>query len=285
MLLFAIVLTSCNTASTEKKETEDDLRITLIKKWESEPVFTTAESALYDKASNVIYVSNIEGEPWVNDAIGSIGKLSVDGSVLDSRWVEGLNAPKGMGIYEKILYVADNQRLIEIDITIGKVVNAYEVEGCEGLNDVSIAKDGTVYFTDSQKGAIYMLKNGEISTVLDSLQGSNGILVEDHRILFATWGNESLNEYLFEDKSRKIIADSLAQPDGIVSLGDGAYLVSSWKGLLHYIEADGRTHLILDTSDDIINAADIGYIADKNLILVPTFFKNSVVAYELQVNQ
>jgi hypothetical protein len=30
-----------------------------------------------------------------------------------------------------------------------------------------------------------------------------------------------------------------------------------------------------------VSAADIEYIADKKLLLVPTFFKNKVVAYEL----
>jgi len=39
---------------------------------------------------------------------------------------------------------------------------------------------------------------------------------------------------------------------------------------------------LMDTSDQKINAADFEYIPDKNLHMVPTFFANTVVAYQLK---
>ena len=70
----------------------------LVKLWESDTLFTTAESVIFDTKSKVIYVSNIEGQPWEEDGKGSIGKLSLDGKVINAKWVTGLNAPKGLGI-------------------------------------------------------------------------------------------------------------------------------------------------------------------------------------------
>ena len=42
-----------------------------------------------------------------------------------------------------------------------------------------------------------------------------------------------------------------------------------------------KNSLLIDTRKDSVSAADIEYIAGKKLLLVPTFFKNKVVAYEL----
>jgi len=39
---------------------------------------------------------------------------------------------------------------------------------------------------------------------------------------------------------------------------------------------------LLDTTPQEINAADIDYIPSKNLLLVPTFFDDRVMAYELK---
>jgi len=77
------------------------------------------------------------------------------------------------------------------------------------------------------------------------------------------------------------MADSLETPDGIEAVGDGGYLVSSWNGQVHYVDPSGKTLRVLDTRADSIGAADIEYIPEKKLLLVPTFFKNRVAAYEL----
>jgi hypothetical protein len=39
--------------------------------------------------------------------------------------------------------------------------------------------------------------------------------------------------------------------------------------------------LIFDTTNDKINAADIDYIPEKQLLLVPTFLDNRAMAYKL----
>ena len=51
---------------------------------------------------------------------------------------------------------------------------------------------------------------------------------------------------------------------------------------MHYVDPDNnRSQKLLDTKDQKINAADIGYIESQELLLVPTFFDNRVVAYKV----
>lgn len=283
-LLLAALWIACKpkeSTTTETVMVPPPVKLTKI--WESDTVFTTVESAIFDPATGIIYVSNIDGQPWEADGKGSIGKLNADGTTIEAKWVSGLNAPKGLAIAGGKLYVADITELVEIDLTEGKILNKFKVEGSEGLNDVTSSPEGIVYFTDSKLGKAHMLKEGMVNLVLDSLKGSNGIFFEPERLLIATWGDESLNAYQFADQAFISLADSIPQPDGIEAVGDGSYLVSSWKGLVHFVHPDGTTELILDTTSDSINAADIDYIQEKKLVLVPTFYKNTIAAYELSM--
>lgn len=257
-------------------------KISMTKIWESDTLFTTCESVIYDAQRDVIYVSNIDGQPWDDDKKGSIGKLNVDGTVINAKWVEGLSAPKGLGLIDNILYVTDISNIVAINVETGTIANSYPVEGSQGLNDVTTATDGTVYVSDSKSGIIYMLKDGVVSTLVEGFRGSNGVHVESDRLLIGTGGNSSLTAYKFSDQTSSIIAKEIPQPDGIEPVGDGSYLVSSWKGMIHFVHPDGTKELLLNTSIDSIYSADIDYIESKKMVLVPTFFGNSVVAYTLE---
>jgi hypothetical protein len=72
----------------------------------------------------------------------------------------------------------------------------------------------------------------------------------------------------------------LAPGDGIEKYKTG-WLVSNWNGAVHYISAGGDVMEILNSEEAKLNSADIEVIEDKNMLLVPTFFGNTVSAYEL----
>jgi hypothetical protein len=69
--------------------------------------------------------------------------------------------------------------------------------------------------------------------------------------------------------------------DGLEATGDGRYVFSDWSGNIFLVGRDKSIEKILGTAEAKINAADIEYIPSKNLLLVPTFFDNRVMAYEL----
>ena len=125
------------------------------------------------------------------------------------------------------LYVADNVKLIKIDQKLGKILHKYEVKDCQRLNDVAATADGSVYFTDSEKGVVFLLKDGVVSTVVNGLRGWNGIFYETDRLLLGTWSDSCLTVYNFKTQNKTIFAKNLSKPDGIEAIGNGSYLVST----------------------------------------------------------
>jgi outer membrane protein assembly factor BamB len=253
---------------------------TLTLLWETDSVLTTCESVLFDEANNILYVANIAGDPGQKDGNGSIAKVTLDGKVENAAWVKGLDAPKGMGIANGKLYVADIDQIREIDLTSGAITKSYPVTGAQFLNDVTVDAGGKIYVSDMNTGKIILLENGTVSEYLTDQDHPNGLLAEDGRILMALWNPKTLTAI---DANKQVLplADSIDNPDGIEAVGDGGYLVSSWNGVVTYVDASGNTTVILDTTADQISAADIEYIPSRNLLLVPTFGKNTVAAYQL----
>ena len=77
----------------------------LVKLWSTDTLLKVPESVLFDGKNSVLYVANIDGQPWANDGKGSIGKVGLDGKIIAVDWVSGLQAPKGMGLHKNKLFV------------------------------------------------------------------------------------------------------------------------------------------------------------------------------------
>ena len=253
----------------------------LVKKWETDSVLKVPESVLFDQKNNVLYVANIDGkEPWGKDGKGSIGKVGTDGKILAIEWVTGLNAPKGMGLFNNKLYVADIDHVVVIDINNGSVVQTIPVDGAVGLNDISIDKKGIVYVSDSEAKKVHRIDNGTATTWLEKLQGPNGVLWFEEELYVLDNGGMYKVE---KDKSLTKITDGMdGGTDGIENVTGKDFIVSCWAGSIWYVNADGNKEHLLDTRDQNINSADIGYDAKNRIAYVPTFWKNSVVAYQLK---
>lgn len=264
------------TANAEKKEP-----VTLTLKWETEPVLTTCESVLHDDDEDVLYVSNINGAPDGKDGNGFISKVSLDGKVTEVQWVKGMNAPKGMGLHGGKLFVADIDRVHEVDTKSGKITKSHPVKGAKFLNDIAV-DNGKVYISDSRGGSIYLIEDGKLSTFMSDLQGPNGLFTDNKEIIMALWDAKTLNSVDATSKQVTLRTEGIENPDGIEAIGNNQYLISSWNGVVHHIDKDWKKTMVLDLREDSVNSADIEYIKSKNLLLVPTFFKNTVRAYEVK---
>jgi DNA-binding beta-propeller fold protein YncE len=249
----------------------------LTKKWETDTVFKTPESVLYDAAGDVLYVANMNPD---KPGQGSIGKLGLDGKPIAVEWVTGLTSPKGMGIFKNLLYVAELTDVAVIDIKKAAIIKRIPVEGASFLNDISVSKNGTVYVSDSRTFKIHMIEKGLVSTVLQNLQGPNGILVLEEGLMILDKG--SLIELLPNNQTTSLAVGMDPSTDGIELVKPNEYIVSCWNGVIYYVSADGNRTTLLDTRAQKINSADIGYDVKKRIVYVPTFFKNGVVAYELK---
>ena len=254
----------------------------LEKKWETDSILQTPESVLYDAGNKVLYTSNIGARPDARDGSGSIGKVSLDGKIIAADWVKGLNAPKGMALVKNTLWVATVDELVTIDITKGEITNHIKVPGATFLNDVAADSKGNIYVTDSHKKQLWKVENNKPSQILDStkLKGPNGVLVHNNNIYVLDDGTL----YRVENgNSLKKLAEGMeGHTDGVENVQGNEFIVSCWRGVIYYVNSDGTTQKLLDTRDQQINAADIGYDSKTKMVYVPTFFRKKVVAYQLK---
>ena len=72
--------------------------------------------------------------------------------------------------------------------------------------------------------------------------------------------------------------------DGIRIDNEGNYLVSHWEGQPFLVSPEGDIVGILDIGSERLNAADFEFVKEKNLLVIPTFVGNTVVAYRLVGN-
>ena len=271
VILFAILLNSSFLFAQHKLE----------KIWETDSVLKVPESVLFDGVNKVLYASNIDGtDPWGKDGKGSIAKVGLDGKVIATEWVTGLNAPKGMGIHNGKLYVADLNELVVIDIAGGKIEKRITVTNAVGLNDVSVSRSGAVYVSDSKSKKIFMVKDGVSELFLDTLKGPNGVLMHgDDFYLLDAGGMFKMNR----DKTLTMIVNGMdGGTDGIENISGNDFIVSCWQGVVWYVSANGDKQQLLDSRPENKNSADIGIDAKNKIIYVPTFWRNTIVAYRVK---
>jgi len=266
LLPFALLLIACTCLGQHQLE----------KIWESDTTLAIPESVLYDKGG--LYVSLIDGAPWDADGKGEIGRLDKDGKIVNATWATGLNAPKGMGMWDKKLYVADISEVAVINAA-GKIESKIPVNGAQGLNDITIDDKGTVYVSDSRLGNVHQIRNGKAVLYLSDLKGVNGLKAVGSDLYILT-GTGILKTGA--DKKTSVVAPMEIGGDGIEPVGNGDYVVSCWVGLIYYLGKDGKMEKLLDTREQKRNTADIGYDPATRTVYVPTFLKKSVVAYRLK---
>lgn len=148
------------------------------------------ESVYYDTANDILFVSNVAGEGDKKDGKGWISKLKTNGEVIKSKWVEGLNAPKGMRSFKDNLWVSDIDEVLSIDMKTGKIMNRIKIEKALFLNDVAVDTGGTVYVSDTLASRIYQIQGGKASVFVEGvhLNSPNGLLVEGNNLYVAAWG-------------------------------------------------------------------------------------------------
>lgn len=254
---------------------------TLEQIWQT-PDLPTPESVLYvvDNKESYLFVSLIDGEGNAVDGKGGVAKLAIDGEVIDKEWITDLNAPKGMAIYQNRLYVADLTEVVVIDIKKQKLLKKIPVEGSVFLNDVTINSSGVVFVSDTRTNKVHRIDNDVASLYLENITTPNGLKAYGSNLIVGA-GKELL--LVGSDKKPLILANGFAQGiDGIEMTARGEFIVSCWPGLVYYVYGDGRIEVLIDSQEEKINTADIGFNPNTKQLFIPNFFKNTVTAYQLK---
>ena len=279
----ALVLSGCG--GSQQQESGDSAETTVVtpgltQVWKTDTSFTGSESTLYDPSADVIYVSNGNTNGSEKDNDGFISTLNTDGTVRDLKWVEGdLHAPKGMALLNGKLYVTDIDEVKIIDVASASIEKTIAVEGAVFLNDVATDRQ-QIYFSDTRAGNIYaMTMDGDYSIISTDNGSVNGL--ECYNGQLYSLDGEGLKRFSTDGEyTPEIINAEVTGGDGLVVLNDSTFIASRWHGEIFFING-GETTVVLDTQAEESNTADIGFVPGKNLVLVPTFMKNEVAAYEL----
>lgn len=268
----------------------------LDQKWELGG-FDNPESIILDKANQVLYVSNVNGNPGDKDGNGYISKVSTDGKMITHKWVEGLDAPKGMAIYKGKLYVTNINEIVEIDIATGKKVNTYSANDSTFLNDLTVDQMGNIYASNTFGfSAIYRLNpkgKRTLTTFLkdEKLQMPNGLFADGNELLVAPWGiNFDPNTYKTEIpgsllsislKNKSITTQSkpIGNLDGIEKTIHGFILTDWLEGKLYYWKKGEEVVELLDLPQ---GSADLEFDTSTKSIYIPLMKDNRIVTYQIK---
>ncbi len=282
-------LVSCN----QNKQTEENKKLfdekeefqltflhdNIMFLWETRNGLKIPESVL--ESDDYVFVSNINGKPSEKNNKGYISKLSKEGKIIEEKWITGLNAPKGMGTYNDRIYVSDIDRLVEIDLNNGTVLNSYPIENAIFLNDIDVSAKAEVFISDMTNNEIYLFKEGKLESWLKSeqLRSVNGLYVDDGFLMAGTENN--ILKINIDSKKIDVYIENTGPVDGLEAYGDGRYIYSDWVGHVYIAGPESEKILLLDTSKENINAADIWFEKETKVLYVPTFMDNRVLAYKL----
>ena len=298
MIFAALMLTACLEGGGEKSgEVKPVLMMSVT-------TFKDPESVTYDKKRDQFYVSQVNlAEKYGG---GSVSVVSAGGQISELSWIEGLNNPKGLVVFQDKLYVADGNNLIEIDIEAGKITRKYYGAGSASLESVTIDQEGTIYVTDILGDKIYRLEQGGALQVWlsdDQLETPNGILVHDGALYVASYGKIATKSFdsfsdappgkvlkinLTDKSITPLTNEPLGHLDGIVSDGKGGVYVSDWQaGKLFLIKLEDGA--ILKTYDlakvlgleSAKGLANIAYVKDKQQLWAPMMLNGSVLVLSL----
>jgi sugar lactone lactonase YvrE len=257
----------------------------VTKSWETGADFLFPESAVYDAKRGVVYVSNFD----VYGRAGGgqfVSKMTLDGKIVEREAIKGLARPTGMVIAGDRLFVVERNVLVEIDLETGEAAGRHPLPPGGLPNDVAIDSAGNLYVSDSGKSVIYRRAfGGEFEEWLAApvISQPNGLLVEGGRLLVGCTGDNALKSVDLATKMMTVVARfEPGAIDGIKAGHDGDLFVSHAEGRIYRVSADGKVTRIVDTSGPGQYTADFDYIPEKNLLVVPTYVDNRVVAYRVK---
>src|SRR5919199_2954907 len=297
-----------NQAQAQEEQQQQAGQTKVNKLWETPSSLKNPESVAYAPKQNVLFVSNVNGKPDQKDQNGFISKVSPsNGSIIELKWVTGLNAPKGIAISNNNtrLYVSDITDLVEIDIASGKIVKRFNAPGSTFLNDVVSDNQGNIYVSDTGTNTIYKLDvanlgNSTSSSSLEAwlqspqLNGPNGLHIDNNKnkLIVVSLGPSSkpgggievvdLKNKTISSLGKEGTTSPFGRLDGVVSDASEThyYVTDNPAGKVYAVNADGTGYVtLIDLHTQ--GAADLGSIPGQSTIIIPLMQDNKLVAYKL----
>lgn len=246
--------------------------------------FESPESVIPD-GSGGYFVSNVNGGGSDKDGNGFISRISSNGQMLERIWADGVDAPKGMAIWDNTLYVADIDTLVMFDLKSGDITGRITVPDASFLNDVAANSKG-VFVSDSGKARIHKLDGDTLPVWLanERFERINGLLPQDDRMLVVTMAAGELLAVDWDTLAITGLATGMKNGDGLAERTDGSFMISSFPGQLWHVRAGQAPQLLLDTSgDNGISHNDT--LFEQSRVISPSWSTGTVREYDIIVAQ
>jgi DNA-binding beta-propeller fold protein YncE len=248
-----------------------------------------------------LYASNIGKalEPAAKDGDGFISKLSLDGKMITpSITTEKLNAPKGTAIIKGVLYVADIDRIVGINLASGKKVAEVSLADTKTsfLNDLTVKDDNTLFVSATDLGKVFEvnLKTSQVTPVAD-VKGANGICYDKAgkklytcNFIFQDMKGGEIGVITWKDQKPvyEKIGDIAGAFDGLALLDDHTLIVSDWGAIDHPAGSVEKIDLNTKTATKfdwpVINGpADFYLDAKTKRLFIPEIVTGNIVIKQL----
>jgi len=258
------------------------------------PGFERAESAVYAATLGVWLVSNIGGN---TPGDGFVSSVDATGRLLESRFVEGLDDPKGLALDGDTLYVADLTTLVRVQLDSPSTHEAIPIEGSVFLNDVAVdPASHAVYVSDTFGNAIYRVRGAESELLISdaALEAPNGLWVEQGGLLIGSIGPD-LDTTTFQPRAPGRIlhfdlrtrrlsqrTERFGGVDGIARLDSTRFLVTdTFVGVYVWTPGEAPELVIPVQATGLGTTADIGIDHAGGRLLIPDVLGTEVAMYTL----
>jgi len=265
------------------------------------PGFSSPESVVV--SGDDVFVSNLGAklEPMEKDGDGFISKLDRQGNIKVLKWVDKLNAPKGLIAVNGVLYVADIDRVLGYRQRDGKPVFELDLaaSGSKFLNAFARYDNRRLLLSATDLSKVFvidLLSRSYRELKFDSPpRGPNGLKKLGPRLMVVEWGSDNqangkVKAYLLDGYTAKLEKTWEPSPagyfDGVVSLGANRWLISNWVkfepgGLLQVLDTrDGKVS-VANEKIPLAGPADL-FLDDQNKLWVPGMLEGKVYRMNLR---
>lgn len=202
------------------------------------------ESVAYDPKAKVLYTGQwAELKPPEKDGKGKISKLSLDGKVLEDRFLpahgETLHKPKGIWVRGERLWVTDIDAVWLFDLKSRKG-RKLELPGMGFANDPAILGNA-LYISDNRNDLLYRVEPADFlkeerPMIAVAFAGKS---INPNGLYPARDGSLLIGGFLSPKEARgiyslsrsgeiKTLAKGVGRVDGIYQLRDGSLLITNW---------------------------------------------------------
>jgi hypothetical protein len=257
--------------------------------------FSSPESVVV--SGDDVFVSNVgeKLEPFAKDGDGFISRLDRQGNIKVLKWVDKLNAPKGLLAVNGVLYVADIDRVLGFRQRDGKRVFELDLAatGAKFLNAFTRYDDRRLLLSSTDLGRVFVIdlpsrSHGEIKFDVPP-NGPNGLKKMGSRLIVVEWGSDNqangkVKTYLLDGFAAKLEKTYEPSPaglfDGVVALGANRWLISNWvkfepAGLLQVLDARSGKITVANEKTPLAGPADL-FLDNQGKLWVPGMMEGKV---------